>query len=101
MFMKRRRESLDCLLGQEGERENEKSPLRLPKIRAMVLDRHKRLYLGCTTETRMLFMLPVASICNHDKDGIEMSHKTIRSLRTIAYKLAMIWTIRTRGMTEQ
>ena len=28
-----------------------------PKIRAMVLDRHKRLYLGSTGQTRMLFML--------------------------------------------
>ncbi len=61
-----------------------------PKVRAEVLDRHKRLYLGCTDETRMLFMLPVASVCKHDKDGITMSHRTISSLRTIAYKLAMI-----------
>ncbi len=76
-------------------------PLRLPKIRAKVLDRHKRLYLGCTDETHTLFMLPVASICKHDKDGATVSWKTISSPRTIAYKLAMIRTIRTHGMTRQ
>ena len=37
------------------------------KVRAEVLDRHKRLYLGSTGGTCMLFMLPVASICKHDK----------------------------------
>ena len=33
---------------QKGKGVKEKLPLRLPKIRARVLDRHKRLYLGCT-----------------------------------------------------
>ena len=40
-----------------------------PKVRARVLDRHKRLYLVCTGRTHMLFILPVVSICNHNKSG--------------------------------
>ena len=42
-------------------------PLRLPKIRANALDRHKRLYLVCTGENCMLFILLVVNVCNHDK----------------------------------
>ncbi len=38
-----------------------------PKVRAEVLDRYKRLYLGCYRRNRMLFKLPVASICKHNK----------------------------------
>jgi len=49
------------------------------KVRARVLDRHKRLYLVCTGETHTLFMLPVASICKHNKSGRTISHRTIRS----------------------
>ena|SRR5216683_1779374 len=79
-----------------------------PKIRAEVLDRHKRLYLASTGRTCTIFMLPVASVCKHDKAthkhdkaATRMSRQTIRSPRTIAYKLAMIWMIRTQGATEQ
>ena len=72
-----------------------------PKVRAEVLDRHKRLYLGCTDETRTLFKLPVVSICKHDKDGATISQKTISSPRTIVYKLAMIQMIRSCDMAEQ
>ena len=43
----------------------------------------------------MLFMLPRASVCKHNKTGITLSQKTIRKSETIAYKLAMIWLIRT------
>jgi len=65
-------------------------PLRLSKIRASALDRHKRLYLVCTGRTCTLFILPVVSICKHNKNV-----KTIRGLhnnkqpKTIAYKLAI------------
>ena len=81
MFMKRRRESLDCLLGQEGERENEKSSLRLSKIRARVLGRHKRLYLGCTTETRTLFMLPRASVCKQIRRAQDKASQEVVAAR--------------------
>ena len=56
------------LLRQSREKEiEEKSPLRLPKIRARVLDRHKRLYLMSTGRTYTLFILSVVSVCNHNK----------------------------------
>ncbi len=55
-----------------------------------MLDRHKRLYLDCTDGTCMLFKLPVASVCKHDKAGTKMNRKTIRSPRTIVYKLAKV-----------
>ena len=47
----------------------------------------------------MLFKLPVASVCKHDKAGTKMNHKTIRSPRTIVYKLAKVRTIRTHDVT--
>jgi len=40
-----------------------------PKVRAKVLIRHKRLYLVCTDETRMLFKLPRASVCKRKEKG--------------------------------
>ena len=47
------------------------SPHRLnQRFRAKVLIRHKRLYLVSTTGICMLFMLPVASVCKHDKAKI-------------------------------
>ncbi len=50
--------------------------LRLLKIRANVLDRHKRLYLVCIGENCTLFILPVASIGNHNKGA-----RTIEAVR--------------------
>ena len=75
-----------------------------PKVRADMLDRHKRLYLGSIGGIHTLFKLPVVSVCKHDKGAKAetiMSRKTISSPRTIAYKLATIWTIRIRGVIEQ
>src|SRR6266853_481437 len=78
-----------------------------PKVRAKVWIRHKRLYLVCTDETRTLFMLPRASVCNQkgraqDKAGQEVvAARTISIPRTIVYVLTMIRGISTRGEAEQ
>jgi len=53
-----------------------------PKIRGNVLDRYKRLYLVCIGENYMLFILPVASVGNHNKSyQNNRDSKTIRSPR--------------------
>ncbi len=49
----------------------------------------------------MLFMLPVASVYKYDKAGARKSQRIVSNLRTIAYKLAIIQFVRTRGTTKQ
>ncbi len=63
-------------LVQEERQREEVATQAYPKVRAKVLIRHKRLYLGCTDETHTLFKLPRASVCKQtrraqDKAGNE------------------------------